>query len=572
MKRLQRVTAFILAVILAVHGLPAASVARAAYSAENEAGGYADASEGSEGGADASGDQVLAEDLLLAEQERAERGKKMRFVQTGFDKDSGILTMSLQIRMEPGDPQQTVSEGVFVFQTDATTVVPVTRPAQDVQSGQTEERKSFFLPEGMTGIVADNSSSTSKYIKGYLESGEAERISENSFSLAMSNSRFLPAHTGYMVSSARAVHSGKSTGLLDCYFQFMYDPSEFPGMQMVNGKYESVWKWSEEKNGYVSDWAWDTDKKQYVASKELNTDPGTDPNIAVEGEDLYINVMDFDFQCYFGFEDGKPKPAGSTDSLFSNSIKVPQSSAEVTEILKQFTYRDKDTNEEIAMAMGGAGYIPKYWDEGTAQMNDTNTTAYYYFDEPVLSKWRKNGSATRTGWSKGPAEKIEGETAPGLWYPNWNNKFIILGLTTDFENTISSLDDPIADADFRIPLDSTDKREVETGKYPRYDIPKAAESQNMVPKAHQMNNADALGNGPRLKYFLGTEVTENSESSPEKEDLAAFLGNMRWGFVLPDSTPLENIESLSRDSRKVTVALDKERTSMEKRSPKGSPA
>lgn len=514
--------------ILAVHGLPTTFTAKAAYFAGNEAGGYTDA----------------VEEDSLTEEELPKT--KMRFVQTNFNGDNGILTMSLQIKLEPGERQETISEGIFVFQTDVNNVVPVTRPSANLQ-GVTEERKSFFLPEGKTAVVADDSSSGSSVIKAYLASGRAEKISDTTFSLAMSNEHFQPKYTGYMVSSVRAV-GREATGLLDCYFQFSYNYNDFPGWKYNSAeyKYERVWEWSDEQNGYVSRWIWDSGKKEYVESDELNTDPETDPNITVDGQDLYINVMDFDFQCYSGYENGEAKPAHNTDCLFSGSIKVPESAEEAQAIVEQFSYEADDGT--VPMAMGGAGFIPKYWDDQTALIHDGESTAYYYYEQPSLSAWRKNGGS-RTEWSNGPMELIEGETAPGLWYSNKGNNYVVTGLIASITNTISSLDDPIANADFQIPQDSNHK-EVENGHYPRYVIPTKDDPQDLIPVAYQLNKRSPL------KYFLGTEVSENSALSPEKEDLTGFLDSLTWGFILPDSTPLESIESLSGNNRTVTVAVD----------------
>lgn len=518
MKHLQRVTAFILAAALIVQGVPGSLTARA----EESAG--------------SAGENTVSEVPQ----------SDMRFVQTGFDNDEGILTMSLQVKLDTdaGVPQ-TVSEGMFTFQTDANKVVPVTRPSENSQTGKTEERKSFFMSNGSTAVAA---SKESQYMKDYLASGKAELVSENSFALTMSNDSFIPKYTGFMVSSAGAVD--ENTGLLDCYFQFMYASSQFPGWKLNTDTddYEPIWKWNDSENRFESDWKWDAVKGEYVASAEKNIDPDSDPNIAVDGENLYVNVMEFDFQCYSGYENNKPKPATSVECLFSGSIKIPQSETEVDAILARFAYKDKYSSDTISMAMGGAGYISKQWDKNNYEAKDDGD-AYYYYTEPKLSLWRKNGSS-RSDWAKGTAKLITDEAAPGLWYPHMNDDYIVTGISASFANSVSSLEEPISDADFRVPQDSKGK-ETETGTFPRYEIPKATEDQDDIPVAYQMDKRSAL------KYILGTEVTDNSVATPEDENFDEFLSALTWEFVLSDGTRLNSIESLSENGRTVSVALDK---------------
>ena len=112
MKQWKRVVALILTLLLAVYGLPVVPAVQALKITAEEETPFSD---------------------LETEETAAVPDTRMRFVQTGFDATTGILTMSLQIKPEPGARNETVREGVFVFQTDGNRVVPITRPRADPQ-------------------------------------------------------------------------------------------------------------------------------------------------------------------------------------------------------------------------------------------------------------------------------------------------------------------------------------------------------------------------------------------------------------------------------------------------------
>lgn len=468
MKQWKRVVALILTLLLAVYGLPVVPAVQALKITAEEETPFSD---------------------LETEETAAVPDTRMRFVQTGFDATTGILTMSLQIKPEPGARNETVREGVFVFQTDGNRVVPITRPRADPQPPfLTEERRAIRAYNGKIAAVLSNRSTMPQAVQEFLATEKAKIISDTGdFEMAMSSQNLYSRYTGYLVSGARKDQG--NTSMLDCYFQFYFNEGEFP-----------------------------------------------EPD-----EEGYVTVIDLDFQCYDNMN-----PAESTEMLFSGSIHVPETAKEAQEIVDQFYY-ENSAGEKVSLAMGGAGFIQKYRDEYySAQEGE----AYYYYDEPQLSTWRKNGSASRTTWSRNPAQSIAGEEAPGVWYDNVNVKYLVRSLSVGNNNTVSgdTIEDPehpgqgieIPDPDFQRPTNSSGVV-IESGRYPRYDIPTYEQSQqndtegNWIPEGHQGN-----GKRPALKYYAGTETS--GTTSPEHDDFEGFFTGLKWEFILNDDISLESCE------------------------------
>ncbi len=500
MKLYKRITALIMTLSLAVSGLPAGSFA------------------------------LAAENATPSELPDT----RMRFIETNFDNSTGILTMSLQIKPDVRDGyNDTIGEGVFVFQTDAQKVVPITNPA----AGSYKERKELLPFPGTAYMVADSGSTGSPYIKEYLKSGKIRQAyadesnpvdpegHEVSFSMAMNTGeRFLGKSTGFFV--GREVGSNK----LNCYFQYRVNLS---GTDKYMG------------------WRYDNATGQYVKD-DSPTSPWT--------EDGYLNVMNFDFRCYSGYdENGMPKVASSHEALFEGAVEIPEDQAAVQRILSIFNYEDAGGNT-VNMTMGGAGFVQRYEDGMSLR---TNYKAYYYYDKPQTNPWRKGSDLTGTeDWSAvavptDDAPAADGSVKPGLWYNNMLLRYILEGLTAVLNNTVEGDEEfvpaptpedpdagtwrPVANPDFKMPVDSSGNH-VEVGvRCPRYSIPTAAASKqrdkdvaeglqtNWVPEAYQGGGAR-----PALKYYFRSGVSEGSLTTPEIEDLDSFMANLKWEFLFKD--------------------------------------
>ncbi|MCH5352507.1 MAG: S-layer homology domain-containing protein [Acutalibacter sp.] len=471
MSRWRRMLAFILVVILAVHGLPIGSDAQVVAGKGDVLPVNAALEDGDEDGG-------------LEEEEPALPNTRMRFVQTGFrseimvneftgqEEEVGILTMSLQIRPERGANNETLQEGVFVFQTDSDRITPVTNPRADVQPPyETEERRLIRdYYSGRIAVVADDTSTMPAVFREFLhDEDKVKLVSSKGFLTAMNAENFNVKYTGYLVSGARTAETGK----LDCYLQFYYTDSYYPEPMDEEG---------------------------------------------------YINVIDLDFQCYAGDTDQV-----TPDSVLSaGAIYLPKNAAEAQDIVDQFKYNSSSSGE-INFAMGGAGFIQKYLNASYAK---TESQAYYYFNEPTLSLWRK-GTLSRSTWSTKGSNSITEETAPGLWYQNMDSKYRVQYFTAGVENTVGLKgDDP--DPDFYIPVDSTGER-VESGEYPRYAIPTYDQSgdndreRNWIP---QVYTGSTSKNHMPLKYTISTVVANGAISSPQHEDFEAFIDGLKWEFLL----------------------------------------
>lgn len=257
-----------------------------------------------------------------------------------------------------------------------------------------------------------------------------------------------------------------------------------------------------------------------------STFTATDPDTG------YATILDLKFQCYSGYdESGRPKPAENTDFLFANSFKIPANQSDVNAIGAQFTHNG------VAMTMGGAGWVER----NRPLLQGVNVKAFYYYDRPVNNtEWRRYGG-TRVLWWDDSSDANPGEAAadarPGMYYDNIDVKYTLLGLTAEFDNSYEG-DDP----DFVVPSD-------EVIEYPRYSVPTYAEEQSSgvgVPFAYLRRNAQNEQVAQTLKYVVGTRVSENSISSPESEDFAAFTEALEWEFGLDETFSL-NDEALEAE-------------------------
>ncbi len=462
MKHLRRATALLLATVLVICGLPDLSAVNATSAVRQEEGSFP------------------------GETPRAALPQTgMRFVQTGFDAETGILTMSLQIKLHDNSSAEAdneyvmedcLSEGYFAFRVNTSNLVAVTRP----RNGEYPQDIA-----GNNGRVAVVSGSQNPEILNYLASDEAFRL-EGSFGDLMSPpTAFDPNHTA-LFAYRNITESGNV--MMDYYFQFsLRDNTHL------------------EKN-----------------------------------EEGYVTVMDFDFQCSGG-------TGAESAPLFRSSIQIPQNEAEAQEICRIFSY-ENESGETVPMTMGGAGFLQKYFvldDLGQT----SHCYSYCYFADAVVSPWRRlimrNDAYTEITeknnyWAKNPSLITGEETAPGAWYDNCESDYVVKGFVASNNNTHSG-DESFegTDPDFNSPTES------EVGTYPRYVIPTEKrsqendESRSWIPDAY-------LGESNRpvaLKYYVGTSVPLSSTSSPEHEDLNKLLDSIRWEFLLDGVVSLEECET-----------------------------
>ena len=493
MVRWKRVIAFILTVILAVHGLPVFPAAQAAIRVAEEI--------------DSPMQVVLGEEELS--------NARMRFVQTGFKpatssdgkRKVAILTMSLQIKPDPGE---TVQEGMFVFQTDASRVIPITRP----QTGTYKAIRAFYGQIAAVVTDTNNKTTMSESMYDFLHptagSSKASLISTSGsggFQKAMSTTDFLDRYTGYLVSGERADNWDEETSagtrrMLDCYFQFYFN--HVPDVPVL-----------------------DPDDPDY--------------------NDGYVNVIDLDFEVYAG-DTGVVTPE---NVLFGGLIRVPETAAEAQEIVDQFKYTDA-SGAEVSLASGGAGFIQTYEDE---YEDPVESKAYYYYNEPKLTKWRQNWKSSGTGFSRtkwsqpaagGNPTALRGEV-PGLWYENMESLYRLESLSLEVANIFGYENDP--NAEFFVPQNSD--------VYPRYNVPTYQAYQDNLGKSFQPPEV-YLGKGKRtaLKYYLSPNVSENSLSSPQSdkegetgvEGLRKFVEGLKWEFLLDVNEEMSSLDTFSIDN------------------------
>lgn len=402
MKCLRKITAFILAFILAVYGLPAIPSAQGLVAME-ELGGYRETSAAQKNAQKETQsantnmrNSAAAYDLPRNSGEVPQT--KMRFIQKSFDGSTGILTMSLQISPElDGTNNWNIAEGVFVFQTDLATVTPVTNP----QDGS--QRQEII---GMAGRSAIVSSSENPEMLAYEENTRADWIEGRFNELMNPPITFETNHTAFM--TARG-----PDGKLNCYFQFRYIDN---------------------------------------TATELD-------------EEGYFTVMDFDFQCYAG-NDGSPKPATNTDCLFAGSLYLPQSTAEAEAICDSFSYTKEDGAKVPMTMGGAAFiqryrdrsytfHDAVYYYYSQPGLSEWRNLRLYNDEWVALNR--------STWWIEGAPVQAAADAGPGLWYENIDKLYVTTGFNAGCGNTFSEAGASGEAGDFILPdneIDSEDPRYV----------------------------------------------------------------------------------------------------------------
>lgn len=468
MKHLRRLTALLLAVVLAVYGLPELPAVSAT-------------------SADAS---LTGTDGTVSSPRTAQLPQtSMRFVQTGFDNATGILTMALQVKPNRTVDDENVFEGYFTFQANVSTLIMVTRPANG------GERESIG---GSNGRVMVISSSENPEIEAYASSEAAFRM-PGSFRDLMSPPKAFNANHTALFAAREVTDRGV---LMDYFFQF---------------RFEDNTRLDLDENGYAT--VMDFDFQCYA---------GVDGN-------------------------GFAKPAANTEALFKGSLLVPQTAEEAEAICRKFDYipQSEEGGAARAMTMGGAAFLQKYFVVGWEDTEEY-ISSFYYFDPPQLSRWRsliakpQGGSTAYVELAKNPwdgAKPITAEAAPGLWYEQCDSLYVIESFDAINNNTHSgdeSYEGDPADADFTSPtLD-------EVGVYPRYVIPTEERSQRNDEQRSWIPDAylGLMNRSVKMKYYVNTGVSSMALSSPEHEGLQTILDKMQWSFLLDGVVSLEDCKTV----------------------------
>lgn len=488
-KHTRKLTALALALLLTVQGLPFGVFAGAQEDTAQLSG---------------KGTVAAAEDELPA--------NRMRFIETDFNTSTGILTMALQVKPDANGREESISQGMFAFQTDSSTVIPVTRP----NDGSKPE--SILVTNGVAVVHGDGASQVVKdYVASSTGSHPVQRIGTGTFTAAMSATN-VHDEDGTVVNvqsngTAFFVSNQRDNGLLDCYLQYRFE------------------------------WHNAGDDKRIVPD---------------DGE--YVTILKMDFQCYAG---GSEK-AKNLDALAKGSIRIPRTASEAQGITSQFSYTSGGNT--VNVTMGGAGLIQKY-----VPVDGSMTTgnSYYYYEQPVFTNWHPgvNGWVSGDGHTANLISDLDAEdTAPGLWYPNMDSTYVVTGFTASAANTYAGSKIPNIDAD---PSDESTRTidvaqpdfvvpEGESGEYARYDIPTYNRAQTNETADNWTADAHGTGRRQALSYYLSTTTSDNSVSSPETEDLEDFLAGLGWEFAVDDGTSYESLHDggfLSEAANGKTVTL-----------------
>ncbi len=403
---------------------------------------------------------------------------RIKFEQTDFDAETGILTMSLRVKPSASDGAEVssglftgtfVSDGYFAFQTDSASVLPVMKNGQSIVSygdyigfvGTPDGRNNAFLQSFAQG--------RGRQANAGISVNEA---------LGCEDNRFSEYGTAYFVEIDEEN--------LNCYFDFSLD-------------------WNR---------AW-----------------------LLPEADGYVTVVDLYFQCYTSTEDGT-QPAKSADALFINSIRVPQSAEEANAIASRF-YSERGNTASDSLMMGGAAYREKVGSviSGTRQ-RVTAGSDWWYFETPKTTPW-KSASGWSGALLDGTNDEAD---APSYYYEHMNDRYVMqafyMGITNTFtgdtyvDNT--GVERPVEDPDFLTPSGQSTKFQIA-----RYAVPTEAENEareelgERIPARYNENKLDE-GRSIRLSYATSSGVSGNSLTTPEREDAERFFECISWELLLPD--------------------------------------
>ena len=442
----------------------------------------------------------------------------MRLRQTGFDEDTGILTMTLEIRPsllgvvwqeeEFGEVYDCykgrfVNMAYLAFQVDPLSVMPITADGTAINAGS--DGKIGFV--GIDRSIVENDTSGSypvwQKFMNQREGGRGQQYGQG-FNSSMGTTVlsadgqplnvFAENYSGYFTSYNR-----EESGLMDCYLHL---------------RWTANWKTFETVTDTV----------------DVNGNPL---------EDGYVKAIDLKFQCYSGdvSMDGTPSKATSADALFANSIRLPigvgtdaqfaarMTKQEMEELRDQF-YANTMEETRTYLSTGLAGFRES---DVNASGNFKNSWNYYAYDDNDM-KPRDTDFNVQTSQTN-----LTPMGDPELSYTNMDKEFIVLSFEGRLDNTYEFGEENTGTADFYIPSD--------TGKYPRYAIPYRSEMEAME-EAEKRDHlwkpkAQFQDENVELKYYLTTHVSASSTKKPEVKDAGAFdsfLENLTWNFALLETS------------------------------------
>lgn len=493
----------------------------------------------------------------------------MKFEQTGFDSSTGILTMTLRARADGLDEAipQYVRDGSFAFSVDTSVLLPVTSPPENSVAA----REVFFntkLPYDANSFYNreyNYVASGYTYIDGNGELQEKGTVKAvKYYDNYTRENTYYPDNTGRL--GQRSVWSQRNDPYAfehviegNIYTDYVY----YPGTDTYNG---TDFDTNDDATGYFGKLRrTDNYADMFFQFKFKPTvRPGLNGvGVTLDGNGKkYVDIVKLEFLCVSGYDDdGNPIAAQSEDVLYSKAITVPKTQEEADAILEVFSYvpYEGTTNKQY-LAVTAAGFRVREYKDTFSSMPSKGS--YYYFDTPSFmnpgpvneSSNPESGSASYNGWylerfkryrywdgtgddpanGSGVPDELpsvsqgEGEY-PELSYRNDDVDYSITRFYASTANTYYS-EDPV-DYDFERP-------EGEGRDMPRYSIPTAIQSDendkdgNWIPESYLLSPKGSLGTRRiELKYLVGTDVSTNSITNPETEDIQAFMDGMEWEFA-----------------------------------------
>ncbi len=491
----------------------------------------------------------------------------MKLVQSDFDSDTSILSMDLMVKPQsatvPGANEVlSLSEGYIAFSYDTNAMVLQTDPSvYNEKTGNSYPTHNLFTEDQMLIVGGYSSATLNDFSSSAVAANDmtysARRIESGAtFSTMMSAYEYVGSYPGNnpstyesgdfdlygMLSSHAATalivstNRGRSSDnreardMADAYFHFRYK-------DMLNVQPKP------ENNGYV----------KVVTFKFL----------LISGQDESFNYI----------------PAGNTDGLYMNSIKVPKSSEEAAEILDEFHFSNT-SGVRVDLASGAAGIkelkaaIP--WTTISDLRIDTIT---HYYDAPKDTPWiLERGTDFTRFWQPYPgstdptviysqinaAAINKADGVPYVEYDNSEREYIVDEFFGMLTNTYGTNE---ATADFVLPAD-----ELQSAQYPRYSVPRYDDEQawdedeeaggnRWIPWMYQYKTEggrkvfDYKRKQP-LKYDLSTAVSASSTIKPETSPeggVEKFLEDIKWEINL-SSTTLPFVSTVEQQG---TIDLDK---------------
>lgn len=439
----------------------------------------------------------------------------MRLRQTGFDKDTGILTMSLEVSTailgnSYPDPETNgrftnyegrfVDELYFAFQVDTDSVMPVTADTYTAINAGYGAIGFVGLSDTAIAATGGNHEVWKNFTNQTYGMGRRFGDGFNASMLASSSSSddiFMEDYSGYFTSANR---SGDDANLMDCYLHL---------------------KW---KDGY-SDFTQATDSE----GNSLN--------------DGYVKAIDLYFQVYSGNvdDDDNREAANSESSLFCSSIRVPSGTStdgttyideltvdDLTTLRDQFkVYKSEYDDNQQYLSTGVAGFVDSAKDEnGIAE----DSKEYYGHGlEPRETKWRgtSNTSAAATAMDNNPTAQ----------YSNMTAEYIVLGFEASLTNTYCNDETYNGTADFWNPESKAEIPQYQVPYNEDMDYLTDYEENNHIwkPQAKYLSTSPATETYVDLKYSLSSNVASSSLTKPEYADKDEFLKDITWNFALLES-------------------------------------